>query len=367
MSKTILKRKSSPDYVFLGAFCLLVIFGLVMLTSASSNLGKIQFNNSYYYLEHQILYGLLLGIIGFLLTYFIPYTFWQKKSFLLLIINIIFLLLVFSPLGMHIRGAARWLDLKIFSFQPSELLKLTFLLYLATWLSKKKERVKSFWDGFVPFFLLTIFIAFILYIQPATTTALLILGGSLVMYLWSGAKVKYVIGLAIIIIISALIFVLITPYRYSRIIGFLHPNSDLLGTNYQRNQALIAIGSGGLWGVGYGNSTSKINYLPEPIGDSIFAVIAEELGFVGSIGLILLFLVFIIRGLLISKNAPDKFSYLLSIGFIVLIGIQAFINISAISGLLPLTGVPLPFISYGGTSLAVFMTMVGFIAQFSRY
>lgn len=197
--------------------------------------------------------------------------------------------------------------------------------------------------------------------------AAILVSTALVVYFASGARILYILG-AIILGAAALLFVIyLTPYRWERITNFLIRDVDPLGGGYHLNQSLIAIGSGGLLGVGYGQSTTKINYLPEPIGDSIFAVIAEELGFVGSILLISAFLLLILKLLFLAKQTKEKFGQLILVGFGSLIAIQTFINIAAISGILPLTGTPLPFISYGGTALVVFLTMTGIAVNISKY
>jgi cell division protein FtsW len=185
------------------------------------------------------------------------------------------------------------------------------------------------------------------------------------MYFTAGAKFRFIIAVVLLGVLAVVSLILVTPYRMQRITGFLDPSSDPLGKTYQINQTLIAIGSGGIWGVGYGRSTTKLSYLPEPMGDSIFPVIAEELGFVGSFALVVFFLLFVWRGLVIARSASDSFGRLLGIGFMTLVGLQAFVHIGANSGLIPLTGVPLPFISYGGTALAVLLTMSGLVVNIS--
>ncbi|MCL4404140.1 putative lipid II flippase FtsW [Patescibacteria group bacterium] len=351
------------DYAFISFLFILTVFGLVMLASASSDLARSQFGSSFYYLEHQIIYGLIPGVIGFFVGLFVDYHVWAKYSVYLLILSIALLLLVFTPLGFHALGADRWLHFGSFSFQPGEIVKFTFIVYAAAWLSRGKSRTASFSGGLLPFGLLLGSVLLPLILQPATTTAVLIGAGALAMYFTAGAKVRYigVVILAGLLVLGALL--LITPYRLERVTGFLNKQSNTLGTNYQINQAMTAIGSGGLFGVGYGRSTAKLHFLPEPIGDSIFAVIGEELGFVGGMALVLLFLLFIWRGLKIAKNAPDTFGRLVVTGFMTIIGLQAFINIGAISGVIPLTGVPLPFVSYGGTALAILLTMGGVTTQ----
>ncbi len=361
-------KTHTTDYVFIVVVLLLTIFGLVMLTSASSDLAKTKFGDSYYYLKHQIMYGLIPGIIGFFLAFFVPLKYWEKFALPLLIIGIIFLILVFIPsVGLEEKGAERWLSFGFFSFQPGELMKFIFILFLASWVSRKQARSKTITKGLLPFLLFLGVVLGLLVMQPSTTIAVIIFLTSIIAYITAGAHIRFII---VTLILAAVVFVgliLVTPYRMERVKTFFDKSSDPLGATYHINQAQQAIGSGQLDGVGFGKSTTKLKYLPEPIGDSIFAVIAEEFGFIGSMGVLLGFLIFLERGFMIARRSPDSFSKIITIGFVSLIGMQAFINIGAISGLLPLTGVPLPFISYGGTALAVFLTMSGIIGNISGY
>lgn len=360
-------RAHKPDYLILFCLAFLVIFGLVTLASASSNLGQTKFGDSFYYLKHQLIYGLSFGLIGFLAAYKIYYRHYQKAAFLLLVFSIGILILVFTPFGFRAGGAERWLQIGPVTFQPAEFLKITFILYLSAWLAGRGERQKSFYSGFIPFFILIAVVAGLLFKQPATTTVVIIVASALVVYFISGAKLRYIFGTVMIGVAAIAMLVYATPYRLERVLSFIKPEADPLAGGYHISQAKIAIGSGGFSGVGFGKSTTKIQYLPEPIGDSIFAVMAEELGFIGSLALIAIFTVLILKILLLARKTKDKFGKLLLVGFGSLIALQVFINIAAISGLIPLTGVPLPFISYGGTALAVFMTMGGIIANISKY
>jgi|SRR3989344_127235 len=361
-----LTKTSSPDFFFLSLLLILVIFGLVMLTSASSDLAKTKLGDSFYYLKHQLLTGLASGIIGFLIGFFLFYRRWAKFAILLLVLNIVFLILVFTPLGIEVKGANRWIDLGTFSFQPGELLKLSFLIFLAFWISKNQSRRQSASQGLLPFLFLTGIIVGLLLLQPATTTAILMATTAAIMYFAGGAKIKFLMAIGLLGILIFTIVISLTPYRMERIKTFFNRETDELKNSYQITQTLNAIGSGGLTGVGFGKSNIKLS-LPEPIGDSIFAVIAEELGFIGTIILIFIFLLFIWRGFKIAKASPDSFSRLLAIGFSSLIGLQTFINIGAMTEIIPLTGVPLPFISYGGTALTVFLTMSGIMLNISKY
>lgn len=361
------RRTGHPDYFIMVCLALIVAFGLVMLASASSNLGKVKFNDTYYYLKHQLIYGLIPGIFGFFIVSRIYYRRYEKLALVFLIVSVALLSLVFTPLGITAKGASRWLSFGPITFQPAEIVKITFILYLAAWLGRDKERPKSFLKGFLPFMLIIGSVTVLLLNQPATSTAAIMLAASLVIYFMSGARWIYSLGFALAGAALFLGLIYITPYRWERVKAYLNPETDIETTGYHLNQARIAIGSGGLTGVGFGQSTTKISYLPEPIGDSIFAVVAEEFGFIGGIALILIFFTLVLKIFLLSRRCPDKFGQLLLLGFGTLIAVQTFIHIGAISGLLPLTGTPLPFISYGGTALAVFLTMGGIIVNISKY
>jgi cell division protein FtsW len=357
----------SPDAFFLAVVVALLVFGLAMLASASSDLGKTLFNNSYYYLEHQIEFGLTLGGLGFAVGYFVPYQQFKKIAFPMLIISIACLALVFTKLGSTINETNRWLRLGPLSFQPAELMKLTYLIYLAAWLSNTKiNRTKDLQSGFLPFALVSGLIAILLLLQPATSTVFILLASGLAVYFVSGAPVKYILGIVAVGVIGVGLLIAVTPYRLSRITGFLHQGANTQGQNFQLNQSLIAIGAGGTVGQGYGQSTTK-SILPDPIDDSIFAVVAEELGFVGAGALIALFCMYTFRLYWLARKTGDRFGRLLLIGFGTVVALQAFVNMASISGIIPLTGVPLPFVSYGGTALAVFLTMSGIALNVSRY
>lgn len=362
-----MKRYGFPDYVLIFSLAILVLFGLVMLASASSNLGQARFGDSAYYLKHQLLYGFSFGLAGFLLAFKVSYLWYKKFAVILLIGTALLLFLVFSPLGFRAGAAERWLKIGPLVFQPAELLKITLVIYVAAWLAGNRDRLKSFSRGFVPLLLVIALLSGLLLKQPTTSITAILIAAVLIMYFASGAKLSYIVGLMLLGVLAVSLVIAVTPYRLSRVLNFLDPQANLEGGGYHLNQARIAIGSGNLFGTGYGQSTTKINYLPEPMGDSIFAVIAEELGFVGSIFLISLFILLVWRILMLSKKVSDPFARLVLIGFGSLIALQSFMNIAAISGLIPLTGVPLPFISYGGTALAVFMTMGGIVVNISKH
>ncbi|MCL4405984.1 MAG: putative lipid II flippase FtsW [Patescibacteria group bacterium] len=360
--------RKNADTIIIGIAILLIVLGFALLASASSPWGKRQFHDPYYFLERQLLFGLTAGVVGFLAGMFVSPKIIKKTALVALILNICLLVLVFTPLGVHDKTSSRWLEIKGLSFQPSELLKITFIIYIASWLAaSKRDRKTDVWEGFLPFLIISGLIGFLLVIQPATSIVLIIMAATLIVYFVSGAKLSFIAAIVMLAVVAFGLLIALTPYRLARFITFFNKDADPLGASFQVNQAMIAIGSGQLFGVGYGNSTSKIIGLPEPIGDSIFAIAAEELGFVGVAFFILLFLVLTLAGFFGSLETKTKFGKFAMIGFSSIIGIQAFVNMGAISGLIPLTGTPLPFISYGGTSLAVFMTMLGLMVNFYRH
>lgn len=352
-------RRHSVDYIIL--FCVLVftIAGLITLSSASSDIGRIKFGDSYYYLKHQLFYGFSLGLIGFIAGLFFYYRSYQKFALFFLAASIILLLLVFTPLGFTSGGATRWVSLGASTFQPSEVVKILFILYMAAWLLKK--------PGLVPFLAVNGVITVLLLAQPSTSAAIILMASVFIMYFVSGIPLRSIIALCVVGAVGASLLFIFSDYRRQRIVSFLNPERYEQTSAFHLTQALTAIGSGGWFGVGYGQSRIKYSSLPETIGDSIFAVFAEEWGFTGAVVLISFFFLFVYQVFAVAKKTSDNFGKLLLVGFSSLIGIQAFVNMAAISGLIPLTGVPLPFISYGGTALASYLTMAGIILNVSRY
>ncbi len=361
------KSGHRSDFFLLALVFLLVMFGLVMLASASSEIGKIKFNDSYYFLKHQLINGFLVGLVGFFLAWKLSYQYLKKFALVIFLASLALLALVFTPLGVSAGGATRWLSIGPVVFQPAEILKITFMVYLAAWLSNPRfQRSKSFSEGFLPFLIVSSVMAVLLLFQPATSIVVILISSALLVYFLSGAKLKYLAMSMGLGLVGLAIVIYSTPYRMERVLNFFNSENTERDT-YHLNEALIALGSGGWTGVGFGESRTKTSYLPAPIDDSIFAVIGEELGFIGTGGLIALFGAFIFRLFWISKNMRDQFGRLLLAGFASLIGIQSIINIGAISGFLPLTGIPLPFISYGGTALAIFLIISGISLNASKY
>jgi cell division protein FtsW len=356
-----------PDYVLIVTVFALVIVGLIMLSSASAVLSYEKFGNNYYYFIHQLIYGALFGFFAFLITSRIDYHYWKKFAAFLLILTLVLLVMVFIPgLGFKHGGAHRWILIGGWTFQPAELAKLTFLLYLATWFDKRQKGVKDWHSGFLPFITILAIIGLLIVLQPNIGTMSIIMLSAITVYFVAGANISHLALLGLGGFGLFLLLVKIAPYRMARLTVFLNPELDPQGIGYQINQALLAIGSGGLFGRGLGKSIQKYNYLPEAYGDSIFAIIAEELGFIRVLILIALFLILAIKGFLIAKRAPDLFGKLVATGVTSWISFQAFINIAAMVNLVPLTGIPLPFISYGGSALLFSLTAIGILTNISK-
>jgi cell division protein FtsW len=357
-----------PDYFLLATLFLLVVAGLAILTSASSDLGKVKFNDSYYYLKHQLVSGFLVGGLGFLIAAYVPYKSYKSLAFLFLILNLVLLVLVFTPLGHTAGGASRWIDAGPVTFQPAELLKLSFILYVAAFFSDtRRNRAKNIRSGLLPFLLVAGTMTVLLILQPATSTVMILLAAGLVILFLSGVSWKH-LGMIMgggVVLLGLLIAT--TSYRLQRIVSYFDHSSDTQGANYQVNQSMIALGSGGVFGLGYGRSTVKVSRLPAVVDDSIFAVVGQELGFVGTGSLVALFAILVARLFWLARETRDRFGRLALLGFASIIALQSLVNMGAISGLLPLTGVPLPFVSYGGTALAVFLTMGGVAVNISKH
>ena len=343
---------------------ILIVFGLAMVSSAGIYLSQSNFKVSYYYLNHQFFFGFLPGLLLFWAASRKNYGIWKKISLPLILGSVGLLILVFIPgFGIAVGGAKRWLNaFGLFSFQPAEVLKLTLIIYLASWLGGRKFVASSA----AAFIIIIFFIGILIIAQPDMGTLGIIIGIALSMFFVSGSRFKHFAGVVLLTGAAFALLIFFSPYRFERFFTFLNPDFDIRGIGYHLNQSLIAIGKGGFWGLGFGKGEQKLGFLPEPVGDSIFAVIGEELGFVGMISTILALLFFTLISFRIAKKTNDKFASLYAVGLASWVGIQSFINIASLSGLAPLTGIPLPFISYGGTSLAVLMLGTGILVNISR-
>lgn len=347
---------------------ILIVFGLIVLASASSVQGYQEFGDSYYYLKHQLLYGLVLGGIAFYIMSKIEYHYWRQYAFPIAVVTIILLLIVFVPgIGVERLGAKRWIDLGGFSFQPSEVVKLSFIIYLAAWLEKRGRQVEDVSYGFFAFLsMLGALVLLIAIAQKDLSTTIVIAVISIVMYYVAGAPWKHLGYIFLGGIASIFTLIKIAPFRTARFTVFLDPAADPQGIGYHVNQALLAIGSGGVFGLGLGHSRQKFNYLPEVMSDSIYAIVAEEMGFVVAAGLVVLYLALVVRSLQIAKRAPDDFGRYLAVGIVTWVGFQAFINIGAMLSILPLTGIPLPFVSYGSSSVIMLFAAMGLLVNISK-
>lgn len=357
-----------PDYSFIWLVFFIVIVGLVMLSSASNVESFRDFGNFYYLLFHQVFNGFIPGLILFFIFFKVDYKKFQKYTIHFFIFSVILLLLVFIPkVGLSHNQAQSWVKLGFFSFQPSEVVKLFIIFVLAGWFSQRQqEMTNNFWNGLVPFAAIIGIISLPIILQPDVGSLFVILAIAFIMYFIAGANLVHLFSLILIGLGAFGILIAQAPYRAARLMTFLHPELDPQGIGYHINQAFLAIGSGGWFGLGFGQSRQKLAYLPEVLGDSIFAVIAEEIGFIFSAALIILFLVLFWQGLKIAKNSDDIYGYYLGVGLTCWFVVQAFLNIAGMLGLMPLTGIPLPFISYGGTALAACLSGAGVLANISK-
>jgi cell division protein FtsW len=355
------------DKFFLYTVIALLVLGYISFVSASFGVLARSSSKFWSIMISQTI-GLVLG--GGLMYWFsrIDYKLWRKYAFFIFIISIGLTILVFIPsISLEHGGARRWIDIGPISFQPVEILKIAFVMYFAGWLSWVKGKAKQVKYGVLPLVIMLGIVAGILLQQPDTKSIILIFIASSSMLLLSGIPWKYILygflGGAILFIALALS----KPYLMQRVKTFMDPSADRLGSSYQLDHSLIAIGSGGVFGRGLGQSVQKFTFLPEPQGDSIFAVIGEEFGLIGTMTIVILFLMFGLRGLRIAYRAPDSFGRLMVAGIVILLVAQSFLNIASIIGLFPLTGVPLVFISHGGTSLMIAMAAIGIVLNVSRY
>lgn len=351
------KRGLRPGIIFLTGF-LVACFGLLAIYDASIVDAFRTFTDRFHYVKQQA-WWLVMGTVIALITARIPTQWLKKLAPVFLVITIFFLLLVLIPgVGSKFLGARRWLILGPIVFQPSELLKITLVIYLSHWL--EKEREMKYFLGLIGV------LAILIMLQPDLGTAIIIVGVSFLQYYLSGAKIKDLGFFSIILLSAAALLIISTPYRMNRIKTFLDPTSDPLGKSYHINQVLYGLGSGGWDGVGLGQSRQKYAFLPEATTDSIFVIIAEEFGFLGSSFLVITLVILIRSSLQVAQLVTEKFDKLLASGISLLFLIQIFVNLGSMVALIPLTGVPLPFISYGGSSLVSNFIALGLLINISK-
>jgi len=363
-------RKKLPkiDTILFWNIIILVIFGFTIFVSASLGLAAKDGSMHTSIIIKQIILGLGMGGVACFIFSHVHFLHLRKYALWIFISAVILTLAVFIPgLGFKSGGATRWLNIGLFSFQPSEYLKIAFILFTATWFSNKKNKVKEIKDGLIPFGIICAITAFVMLIQPDTDTLLVMIAAGTAMYVAAGAKWKHLGIIVLVGIIGLSGLVIARPYVKDRIMTFMNPAADPLDSGYQIQQSLIAIGSGGVTGRGFGQSVQKFSFLPEPTSDSIFAVAAEEFGLIGGVFIIGLFLALVWRGLLIASRVTNPFGGLVMIGLITMIVIQSYMNIAAMLGVIPLSGLPLLFISHGGTALFFTLLATGIMFNISRY
>jgi cell division protein FtsW len=360
------EKKKSPDFVLFITVITLLSIGVIMIFSASEYKTLVEYNDSFYYFKKQLMWS-LLGLLAMFIMMNFDYR--QLRLYILpfLVVSFILLVLVLVPsIGLEINGARRWIGGPI-PFAPAEFVKLCIIIFTAYGLSRERENIKRFTSGVLPYLAVMVLAAGLILMQPDLGTALSLAGIVFVMIFAAGAKLSHLGGIALAGVVAVVCAIIKEPYRLQRFIAFLNPWADPQGAGFHIIQGLYAIGSGGLFGLGLGQSKQKFLYLPENHTDFIFAIIGEEMGFIGASLVIMLFVLFIWRGMKIAVTSQDPFASLLATGITAWVGVQASINIGVVTGSLPVTGIPLPFISFGGTSLLFTMAAVGILLNISRF
>ncbi|HEY3368323.1 MAG TPA: stage V sporulation protein E [Symbiobacteriaceae bacterium] len=359
--------KREPDYTLITVVALLLGIGLVMVYTSSTAMAEADFHNSFHFLQRQAIWAVLGLISMFAFARIPPWTYQKYARTIFIVVGVLLVLVVIPGIGIHRLGARRWLGAGPLQFQPSEFAKFGFIIFLADYLSKKPREVTSFWRGLLPPLLaLGLFFGLIM-LEPDLGTSLTLGGTSFLMLFAAGADLAHLGGLVALGAVGVFALARIDAERWSRIVTYRNPWADASDSGYQIIQALLAFGSGGFFGVGLGRSRQKFFYLPERHTDMIFAVLGEELGFIGACFVLMLFFAFAWRGYRIALEAPDRFTSLLAAGVTSLITLQAAMNIAVVTASIPATGIPLPFLSYGGSSLLITLSGVGILLGVSRY
>ena len=353
------------DRALLLAVAALTTFGLVMVFSASEVQGWLWFHNPAYYFEHQLIW-LALGVILLVAAANIDYHRLRVLAWPLGVVTVVLMVLVLLPhFGVEVNGARRWLRIGPLQMQPAELAKIAAIVFMALWLERHRDRLSSLENGVVPFLALLGFTILLVILERDLGTTLILAGILLAQFLVAGGRKRHVLLLLLIMALCVYIFIRMEPYRLHRILAFIDPWSDPLNTGFQAIQSVVALGSGGFAGVGLGHSIQKYQWLPFAHTDFIFAIVGEETGLLGTSAVLALFGLFAYRGYRVALKAPDAFGSLLACGVTTWIALQAMINIAAVTVTLPTTGIPLPFISYGGSSLAIALLAVGILINVS--
>lgn len=359
-------RKPFDFWIFTTVLILLSI-GIIMLFSASAPFSYGTFGDIYYMLKRQLFFA-VAGFAVMIVTMNIDYRIYEKYATLLLILSFVLLALVRVPgIGKYENGAYRWIEIGPVRFQPSEIAKLGIILYLSKSLSRRKDKLEYFFKGLFPYLVLMGIVTGLLLLEPHLSCIIIILITSSIILFCAGAKIRHFLAISVPLVVSFGTLIYFVDYMRARVLSFIDPWEDPLDKGYNAIQSLYAIGSGGVFGRGLGKSMQKFLYLPYPHNDFIFSVIAEELGFIGALTIIVLFLIFTWRGIKVAMNAPDLFGGLTAIGITSLITVQTVLNVAVVTSSVPPTGVSLPFFSYGGTSLVLIMGAVGVLLNISRY
>ncbi|WP_025692143.1 stage V sporulation protein E [Paenibacillus zanthoxyli] len=361
------KTRPAPDIWLLIPILALLAIGMIMVYSAGSVLGFRNYGDSFYFVKRQLLFA-GLGLAAMFFTANLDYRVMKKLSRPVLIVCFILLVIVLIPGIGVVRGGARsWLGISSFGIQPSEFMKMGMILFLANWLSREDYDISSFTRGLLPPLALIGTAFGLIMLQPDLGTGTVMMGAALMMIFTAGARMGHLLGLGAAGAAGFAALVAAAPYRLQRITAFLDPWSDPLGKGYQIIQSLYAIGPGGLGGLGLGMSRQKYSYVPEPQTDFIFSILAEELGFIGGLAVLILFLILIWRGMRVAMSLPDRFGSYLAVGIVSMVAVQVVINIGVVIGMMPVTGITLPLISYGGSSLTLMLTALGILLNLSRY
>jgi len=368
MHNPIKKHVKKVDKVLFFYFLALTFFGLMILASASSVIGFTRFGDNYFFVKRQIIFGFIPGLVLMLALAKVPYTFFKDKLWIIYGLMITSLILVFIPgIGSDLNtGANSWIKLGGFSLQPAEFAKFGMVLFFSSYLAQKGKDLLEFQTGFVPSLFVAMVPVALIIAQPDIGTVFIVFAILYALLFIAGSKFTHLGGLALSGVIAFILLIVAAPYRAARLTTFLHPELDPLGVGYHINQAFLAIGSGGFFGLGLGHSQQKYQYLPEVHADSIFAILSEELGFFIAAGFLFFLFVIAFRVLSLSKHVEDPFGKYILFGFTVWFMVQAAMNIGAMLGLMPLTGVPLPFVSHGGTALMIAMAAVGVVLNVSK-
>jgi cell division protein FtsW len=361
------KSRSAPDIWIIISTLLLLTIGVIMVYSASAVLAFHEFGDWYYYLKRQLLFA-VLGVAAMFVTMNLDYWVWKKYARIALFVCLGLLIVVLIPgIGLVRGGARSWLGIGSFGIQPSEFMKIGMILFLAKLLTDEQAKINFFIKGLLPP-LAIVGLAFgLIMLQPDLGTGAVLVGASLLMIYTAGARILHLSYLGMLGAAGFVGLIIAAPYRLQRITAFLDPWKDPLGSGYQAIQSLYAIGPGGLVGLGLGMSRQKYSYLPEPQTDFIFSIIAEELGFIGGALVLLLFTILVWRGMRTAITAPDTFGSLVAVGIIGMVGVQVIINIGVVIGMFPVTGITLPLISAGGSSLTLMLFSIGILLNISRY